>query len=78
MTKEPVHHKHSIKYYVPCYFEKDGGGFVYRMEEATTDLQMALSFTPDYVLILTGEFDAKTQPYDPEVTEYNFKNLEGE
>ena len=71
--KEPIHYCHDVVYYVPCYQSNDEGSpaFIYSMADATQDEQMAWSVEPDYVLVLKGKFDAKTQPYSMEVFEYN-------
>lgn len=37
--------------------------FSYEMGLATTDPQMAASYNPDYIMELTGIFDAKTKPW---------------
>lgn len=73
---ESIHFEHEVYFYVPVYFKlpvdsSDYPTFEYRLEEATSDEQMAWSFNPDYVLKLTGKFDAKTQPFDLEVYKYN-------
>lgn len=71
------HFKHEVVVYVPCYqknpkHEDDGHPtFEYNMEHATQDPQMAASMNPDYILVLKGEFDAKTQPFDFDIVEYN-------
>lgn len=64
---ESIHFKDEVTYYVPVFFRNDETfpgypSFTYSMEDATTDEQMAWSFEPDYVLKLTGTFDAKTPP----------------
>ena len=73
MKHESIHFNHEVVYYVPCYQTNDGGypTFRYSMSEATEDIQMAQSFNPDYILELKGVFDAKTQPYDKTITDYN-------
>ena len=72
-TQESIHYNHDVVVYVPCYFSVDAGypSFRYSMADATGDEQMAWSMNPDYVLILKGKFDAKSQPYSEEVTAYN-------
>ena len=76
--KESIHYKHEVVYYVPCYEIKDNGSpaFTYSMTDATTDEQFAWSMKPDYVLMLKGTFDAKTQPYDEQVKIYNTRCME--
>lgn len=73
MKRESIHHKHEVIYYVPCYETTEGGypSFTYNMCEATQDEQLAWSLNPDYVLKLEGIFDAKTQPFDEDVFNYN-------
>lgn len=76
---ESIHFTHETVVYVPCFQknpqnEKDGyPTFEYSMAHATQDQQMAASMNPDYILILRGEFDAKTQPFDLEVVAHNWK-----
>lgn len=64
-----IHYQHEVVYYVPCF--QKGKTFEYTMAHATIDEQLALSMEPDYVLVLTGKFDVKTQPYSEEIVKYN-------
>lgn len=72
-THESIHYTHEVTVYVPCFYTMEVGypGFTCDYSLATSDEQMALSMEPDYVLVLSGKFDAKTQPYLVEVEEYN-------
>ncbi len=75
-SHEAILFNHKVVYYVPCYQtnppdEPGYPSFTYRMEEATSDEQMAWSMKPDYVLKLTGTFNAKTQPFSEEVYHFN-------
>lgn len=64
-----IHFQHDVTIYVPCYQknpknENDGyPTFTYNLAEASSDEQLAASFEPDYILKLTGKFDAKTKPF---------------
>lgn len=75
--KDPIHYKHETVVFVPCFQKNPEPGetgsptFTYSLADATSDEQMAYSMNPDYVLVLKGEFDAKTQPYDLDVVRYN-------
>lgn len=70
VKRKPIYFGHDVTYYVPVFqkdFEDDGElcgypHFIYSMENASTDEQMAWSFSPDYVLTLKGYFDATTKP----------------
>lgn len=79
ISYESIHFDHEATYYVPCFQknptnEKDGyPAFEYSMANATSDQQMVTSMNPDYVLVLKGQFDAKTQPFDLEVRKYNYR-----
>lgn len=77
-----THFKHKSIFYIPCFQKNkiyegaDGqlhvtSAFEYRMEDATTDEQMAASMNPDYIFVVEGEFDAKTQPFDLETYKHN-------
>lgn len=70
---DSIHYTHDVTMYVPCFFSLEAGypGFSYQMSHATCDEQLAWSMEPDYVLVLKGKFDAKTQPYDEKIREYN-------
>ena len=72
-THESNHFKHEVVYYVPCYQinYQESPAFTYHIGDATEDEEMAWALRPDYVLKLTGQFDAKTQPFSEEVREYN-------
>lgn len=72
---DSIHFNHETVVYVPCYQVNDDGypHFTYSLADATADPQMAYAMKPDYVLVLKGQFDAKTQPYSEEIREYNFK-----
>lgn len=74
---EPIHFKHDVKYYVPVWQKNPDGSrddfpgyptFSYSLSLATIDEQMAWSFNPDYVLELTGKFDATTKAWNREDT----------
>lgn len=80
--KNDNHVKHECTYYVPCFQKNDvyqgsdgelhvSSSFQYSMGDATQDLQMVASMNPDYILILKGEFDAQTQPFDIDVYKHN-------
>jgi len=75
---DSTHFEHDVVYYVPCFQKnpkdiKDGyPTFDYSLADATSDLQMAYTFEPDFILTLKGKFDAKTQPFSLEIVEYNF------
>lgn len=76
--KESIHYKHDVEVYVPCFEikpsnENESPTFKYSMSDATSDPQMAASMNPDYILVLKGVFDAKTQPFDYEVLKHNKK-----
>lgn len=70
IKRAPIHYKHPTTVYIPVFqvdFDKEGNllsypTFEYSLKDGSTDEQMALSFNPDYVLVLTGEFDATTKP----------------
>jgi hypothetical protein len=68
-----IHYTHDVTVYIPCFQSMDAGypSFTYSYGDATNDEQMAWSMKPDYVLTLTGKFDAKTQPYSKDVELYN-------
>lgn len=51
-----IQHKETI--YVPCFINEDGN-LSYDLGIASTDEEMAYSFNPFYVLILTGNFDCE-------------------
>lgn len=70
---ESIHYTHDVVLYVPCFYSMTPGypSFTQEMSMASEDLQMVYSLNPDYILVLTGKFDAKTQPYDKKVEEYN-------
>lgn len=53
---------HHIKVYVPVY--QVGTTFQYSLVDGTQDQQMVASMAPDYILELTGEFDATTKDLD--------------
>lgn len=82
-----THFKHESIYYVPCFqknrvYEGNDGqlhsssNFTYSLADATQDEQMAASMNPDYILVLKGEFDAKTQPFDVSTFKHNNRILE--
>jgi hypothetical protein len=73
MNHEPIHYKHEVTVYVPCFETNEAGypSFNYSYADATSDEQMAWSMNPDYVLVLKGTFDAKTQPFSKEIVKYN-------
>lgn len=76
--RESIHYKHNVRVYVPCFEVTNDVGsktFQYSYSEAGEDLELVLSSQPDYVLVLNGCFDAKTQPHDPEIVEYNQRSL---
>ena len=58
--KEPIHYKHDVTVYVPCY--QKNNTFVYSLADADKDEQMVWAMKPDYVLVLTGIFDATSDP----------------
>ena len=68
---KPITFDHPEIFYVPVFqknFKENGEPefspcFEYSMSLATSDEQMAWSFKPDYVLILTGHFHATTKPF---------------
>lgn len=64
MNIKSITYDHSVTYYVPVYQKNDGNypTFTYSMADATQDEQMAWSMEPDYVLVLTGRFNATTKP----------------
>ena len=74
---DSIHFKHETIVYVPCYQKNpstpsDGyPAFTYNLAEASSDEQVVASLNPDYILVLKGEFDAKTQPFDLEIKNYN-------
>lgn len=74
---EPIHYKHETVVFVPCYQknpsinEVGSPTFTYNLAEASSDLQMVESMDPDYILVLRGEFDAMTQPYDLNIVKHN-------
>lgn len=72
-NQESIHYEHDVTIYVPCFYTMDAGypGFTCDYSLATSDEQLALSMEPDYVLVLNGKFDAKTQPYSKHVDDYN-------
>lgn len=72
-THESIHVVHDVTVYVPCFYTMEVGypSFTCHYGDTTEDEQMAWSMKPDYVLVLKGKFDAKTQPYSQEVEEYN-------
>lgn len=76
---ESIHFKHDIVLYVPCFImypKKESDSyptFHYSYADATTDEQRVWAMEPDYVLVLRGTFDAKTQPFDLEILKYNQK-----
>ncbi len=77
MKYDAIHFQHETVVYVPCYQknptnEKDGyPTFEYRLSEASSDQQLVASGMPDYILVLTGTFDAKTQPFDTDILKHN-------
>ena len=70
---EPIHHKFDVTVHVPCFQTNEGGypAFTFSYGDATDDEQMAWSMKPDYVLVLNGTFDAKTQAYSKDIENYN-------
>lgn len=71
--QESIHYQHEEIIYVPCYYSMDVGypGFSYSMADSSSDHDLVASMKPDYILVLKGKFDAKTQPYSEEVENYN-------
>ena len=77
---ESIHFEHDEVVYVPCYQvnptladPNKGPTFRYSLSEASHDEQMVASMNPDYILVLRGKFDAKTQPFDMDVLGHNWK-----
>lgn len=77
-----THFKHDEIFYVPCfqvnepYQDREGqwhvsSNFTYSLSDGSRDPQMAAAMKPDYILVLKGTFDAKTQPFDVEVFKHN-------
>ncbi len=54
--QQPIHYDHSDIFYVPCFLNDDRS-LTIEMQMATTDEQMAWSYEPFYVYVLTGKFD---------------------
>lgn len=78
MTKyKSIHFKHTVTVYIPCYIkypdseDENGPTFQYSYADGSCDQQLVASLNPDYILELSGVFDAKTQPYDLEILKYN-------
>lgn len=79
-----IHFTHEVVMYVPCYQINPGmvgrfnttistsyPSFEYSMGEASTDLSTVTLDNPDYILVLKGQFNAKTQPFDEKISEFN-------
>lgn len=77
---DSIHFLHDVVIYVPCYQVNDDGypHFRYSLSDGTADQQMAYSMKPDYILVLKGKWDAKTQPFSGEIKEYNLTLKEEE
>jgi hypothetical protein len=75
-TQEPIHYKHEVVVYVPYFLQNDPlefpyyPTFVWSMENATSDEQMAWSMEPYGVFELKGTFDATTPPALDYLTEH--------
>lgn len=74
---DPLHYKHNVTVYVPC-FQKNptndndaSPSFEYCLGDGSSDINEALSLKPDYVLVLKGEFNAMTQPFDLNIVRHN-------
>ena len=62
-TTNEITFEHNVTYYVPVY-QKNYGEYptlIYSMADAQLDEEMAYSMNPDYVLVLTGHFNATTK-----------------
>ena len=76
---EPIHYKHTVKLYVPVFQKNPVNDndsspyFTYSYTDANEDINMVLQMKPDYVLVLTGDFDAITQPFDLNLVRHNNK-----
>lgn len=74
---ESIHYNHEVEIYVPCFLknpksDKDSyPTFEFCMKDASSDYNLVASMEPDYILEPTGRFDAKTQPFDLSIINYN-------